>query len=230
MTNPITMPLAAATAARRVPASRLAVMVSSSGVSRATVKSARKVGLIQTGTVKSSASGVPLRQTYVFSPLVQTADDPSSTAEALHLRKLFTLAFSSGVRRPCWAGAGSMIRWCSFRSSSMPAPSALPPISALTVTFWKPLASCRLTNSPTVGPEEIVRDGLDWLKASVGSMPGGSSSLKVENAPGLFVTPEEDRSKLTDDAASDEITTSAILELRKEVQRAVRHESPFGRQ
>ena len=199
------------------------------------LKSARKVGLIQTGTVKSNASGVPLRQTYVFSPLVQTADDQSTTTEALHLRKLFIAHILFG-REKAMLGRGRINDPVVLVSKLLNAGSVGPATNIGTDYHLLEAAGVVQVDELPNGraflkliKEEIVRDGLDWLKASVGSMPGGSSSLKVENAPGLFVTPEEDRSKLTDDAASDEITTSAILELRKEVQRAVRHESPFGR-
>ena len=47
---------------------------------------ARKVGLVQAATVKSSQGRT---RTYVFSPLMQAADDGLATTEALHLRKLF---------------------------------------------------------------------------------------------------------------------------------------------
>jgi len=48
---------------------------------------ARKVGLVQAATVKSSRGG--RNRTYLFSPLIQAADDVLLTTEALHLRKLF---------------------------------------------------------------------------------------------------------------------------------------------
>ena len=50
--------------------------------------SARKVGLIQATTVKSSADG-GTSQTYIFSPLLETEDDKALTTEALHQRKMF---------------------------------------------------------------------------------------------------------------------------------------------
>jgi hypothetical protein len=56
--------------------------------SASVLKSARKVGLIQAATVKSSISGsVP--QTYMFSPLMEAGDDQLVSTEALHHRKLF---------------------------------------------------------------------------------------------------------------------------------------------
>ncbi|MEU3525661.1 hypothetical protein AB0E62_17610 [Streptomyces sp. NPDC038707] len=199
------------------------------------LKSARKVGLIQTGTVKSNASGVPLSQTYVFSPLIQTADDQSTTTEALHLRKLFIAHILFG-REKAMLGRGRINDPVVLVSKLLNYGSVGPATNIGTdYHLLESHGVVQVEELPNgraflkLVKEEIVRDGLDWLKASIGNVPGEGSSLKVENAPGMFVTPEEDRSKLADDAASDEITTATILELRKEVQRAVRSESPFGR-
>ncbi|EXU69484.1 hypothetical protein Z951_02695 [Streptomyces sp. PRh5] len=199
------------------------------------IRSARKVGLIQAGTVKSSASGTPLRQTYVFSPLIQTADDQSTTTEALHLRKLFLAHILFG-REKAMLGKGRINDPVVLVSKLLNSGSVGPATNIGTdyhlleshgVVRVEELANGRAFLK--LIKEEIARDGLDWLKASVGNIPGGSSSLKMENVPGLFVSPESDRSKLADDGVSDEITTATILELRKEVQRAVRNETPFGR-
>ncbi|MEU3477791.1 hypothetical protein ACI2LO_25630 [Streptomyces sp. NPDC033754] len=199
------------------------------------IKSARKVGLIQAATVKSNADGRPLSQTYVFSPLIQTADDQSTTTEALHLRKLFLAHILFG-REKAMLGKGRINDPVVLVSKLLNSGSVGPATNIGTdYHLLESNGVVQVEELPNgraflrLIKKEIVRDGLDWLKASVGHIPGGSSSLKMENVPGLFVTPEEDRSALTDDAASDEITTAAILELRKEAQRAVRHQSPFGR-
>lgn len=199
------------------------------------VRSARKVGLIQAGTVKSSASGTPLQQTYVFSPLIQTADDQSTTTEALHLRKLFLAHILFG-REKAMLGKGRINDPVVLVSKLLNAGSVGPATNIGTdYHLLESHGVVRVEELPNgraflkLIKEEIVRDGLDWLEASVGNIPGGASSLKMENVPGLFVSPEGDRSKLADDGVSDEITTATILELRKEVQRAVRNETPFGR-
>ncbi|MER5850573.1 hypothetical protein ABT126_26985 [Streptomyces sp. NPDC002012] len=199
------------------------------------LRSARKVGLIQAATVKSNAQGKFLTRTYVFSPLIQTADDQSTTTEALHLRKLFIAHILFG-RDKANLSAGRISDPVLLVSKLLNAGSVGPATNIGTdYHLLESHGVVRVEELPNgraflkLIKEEIVRDGLDWLKASVGNVPGGTSFLEKDYVPGLFVTPEEDRSKLTDDAASDEITTATILELRKEVQRAVRNESPFGR-
>ncbi|MGT2530680.1 hypothetical protein ACU4GG_29110 [Streptomyces nojiriensis] len=191
--------------------------------------------MIQAATVKSNADGRPLSQTYVFSPLIQTADDQSTTTEALHLRKLFLAHILFG-REKAMLGKGRINDPVVLVSKLLNSGSVGPATNIGTdYHLLESNGVVRVEELPNgraflrLIKKEIVSDGLDWLKASVGHIPGGSSSLEMENVPGLFVTPEEDRSALTDDAASDEITTAAILELRKEAQRAVRHQSPFGR-
>ncbi|WP_339129293.1 hypothetical protein WJM95_10330 [Streptomyces sp. f51] len=214
------------------PGSTLDVM----GGNPAILRSARKVGLIQAATVKSNAHGQPLSQTYVFSPLVQTSDDQSTTTEALHLRKLFLAHILFGQEK-AQADLGRISDPVVLVSRLLNSGSVGPATNIGTdYHLLESAGVVRVEQLPNgraflkLIKEEIVRDGLDWLKASVGNIPGdGSSSLKMENIPGSFMTPEEDRSMMPDDAASDEITTAAILELRKEAQRAVRHESPFGR-
>jgi hypothetical protein len=75
---------------------------------------------------------------------------------------------------------------------------------------------------------EIVEGGLDWLRAGFAGMAGtGSDSVRLHRAPGSFVNPEADRASLPDEAATSEIMVAAVLELRKEAQRAARADSPF---
>src|SRR5207248_1378189 len=73
---------------------------------------------------------------------------------------------------------------------------------------------------------EVVEEGLQWLRrTSVG--PDGTfdpDTLGALRPPDSFVTPEENRLRLPDDAAGAEIFHSAVLELRKEAGRAARHE------
>jgi hypothetical protein len=60
------------------------------GFSGSVLTSARKVGLVQAATVRSSVAGTS-PQTYVFSPLIEAADDQLISTEALHERKLFVV-------------------------------------------------------------------------------------------------------------------------------------------
>src|SRR5262249_34058151 len=53
----------------------------------AVISGARKIGLVQAATVRSSQGS--RSRTYVCSPLLQAVDDGVATTEALHLRKLF---------------------------------------------------------------------------------------------------------------------------------------------
>ncbi|WP_148086262.1 hypothetical protein [Actinocorallia herbida] len=197
---------------------------------------ARKVGLIQAATVKSNAYGKNLTQTYAFSPLIQTSDDQASTTEALHLRKLFIAHILFG-REKAALGRGRIMDPVVLVGSLLRRGQVGPATNIGTDYHMLEAAGVvRVEGDPgqraylKLIKEDIVSDGLDWLKASLGSIQGGSGDLtKLANAPGGFVTPERDRSSIPDDAASEEILTSTILELRKEAQRAVRHQSPFNR-
>lgn len=200
------------------------------------VTGARKVGLIQAATVKSNALGRPLSQTYVFSPLIQTEDDHATTTEALHLRKLFLAHILFGQEKAT-LGYGRIGNPVVLVEKLLKRKEVGPATNIGTDYHMLEAAGVvRVEGDPgeraylKLIKEDIVRDGLDWLKASLGSVTGGSSELtRLQNVPGRFVTPERDRTTIPDDAASEEIMTSTILELRKEAQRAVRYQSPFGR-
>lgn len=63
------------------------VMSSYASLQPGILSSARKVGLVQAATVKSSVAAG--QQTYVFSPLMESEDDKLQTTEVLHRRKMF---------------------------------------------------------------------------------------------------------------------------------------------
>jgi hypothetical protein len=206
------------------------------GGDSAIVASARKVGLIQAATVKSSAMGRNLSQTYVFSPLIQTEDDQATTTEALHLRKLFLAHILFGQEK-AQLGLGRIMNPVAIVRKLLNA-GEVGPATNIATDYHMLEAHGVVRVEETAGgraflkliKEDIVRDGLDWLNASLGNVPEGSADVpKLEHVPGIFIHPERDRSMLPDDAASHEIVSSAVLELRKEAQRAVRHQSPFGR-
>jgi len=200
------------------------------------VKSARKVGLIQAATVKSNAAGRNLSQTYAFSPLVQTDDDHATTTEALHLRKLFLAHILFG-REKAVAGYGRIANPVVLVGKLLERGRVGPATNIGTDYHLLEAAGVvRVEGGQGEAAylrlikEDIVRDGLDWLKASLGNVPGGSGELtKLQNSASGFVTPESDRASIADTAASDEIMTSTVLELRKEAQSAVRHQNPFNR-
>ncbi|MGX1484221.1 hypothetical protein RKD45_003297 [Streptomyces griseus] len=202
------------------------------------VKSARKVGLIQAATVKSSTGGRNLSQTYVFSPLIQTEDDQATTTEALHFRKLFLAHILFGKEK-AQAGYGRIVSPVALVSKLLRTGAVGPATNIGTDYHMLEAAGVVQVQESSGGraflkliKEDIVRDGLDWLNASLGNTPSGAGSadvLKLENVPGTFVNPERDRATLSDDGASHEILSSAVLELRKEAQRAVTHQSPFSR-
>jgi hypothetical protein len=201
--------------------------------SSALLTSARRVGLIQAATVKSSQGS--RSRTYVFSPLMQAADDGVVTTEALHLRKLFVAHILFGQEEAVpWGGQ----------------------INDPTVLVEKLLSRGRVGPATNIGTDyhmleahgvvrvephsdtgraylrllkrEIVQGGLDWLKAGFGSIPGtGSDSARLRHAPGSFTNPEVDRAGLPDEGAASEIMVSIVLDLRKEAQRAARADSPF---
>ncbi|MFB7760542.1 hypothetical protein [Streptomyces xiamenensis] len=206
------------------------------GGNSAIVSSARKVGLIQAATVKSSAGGTNLSQTYVFSPLIQTDDDQATTTEALHLRKLFLAHILFGQEK-AQLGLGRITDPVAIVRKLLNTGSIGPATNIRTDYHMLEAHGVVRVEESAGGraflkliKEDIVRDGLDWLNASLGNFPGGSADVpKLEHVPGIFIHPERDRSMLPDDAASHEIVSSAVLELRKEAQRAVRHQSPFGR-
>lgn len=193
---------------------------------------ARKAGLIQAATVRS-ARGARSR-TYVFSPLMQAADDGVTTSEALHLRKLFVAHILFGQEQATY-GFGR--------------------IDNPTVLVQKLLDTGRVGSATNISTDylmleahgvvrvepdgntgraylrllkrEIVEGGLDWLRAGFGAIPSGSGSANLHQAPRSFTTPEADRAFLPDDGAVNEIMIATVLHLREEAQRAARADSPF---
>ena len=74
--------------------------------------------------------------------------------------------------------------------------------------------------------EEIVEGGLAWLQNSSTSAGTTDPTVNLLRAPGEFTNPEQTRAGAGDLGAADEIARSAILELRKELQRATRQDRP----
>ncbi|MFI7077177.1 hypothetical protein ACIBO1_07780 [Micromonospora sp. NPDC049903] len=214
--------------------SRPGILVDQLGAAPSVLASARKVGLVQAATVKSSLGG-GRSKTYVFSPLSQTEDDLRTTTEALHLRKLFVAHILFGKEQAeAWGGRIQsptvLVRALLDRGQVGPASNIATDYHLVEAHG---IVRVEETNDGRgvlkLIKKEVVEGGLDWLTAHVGNMPtGGPVGVNLRHAPGTFVTPEGDRAAIPDDAAADEVTRSAVLSLREEAQRAARLDSPFG--
>lgn len=194
------------------------------------LKSARKVGLLQAVTVKSSAAGAT-PQTYVFSPLQESQDDLLLTTEALHQRKLFVAHILYGHEK----AATNMGRIQSpiVLVNALVNRGSVGPATAISTDYHLLEAQGIVSVRPGPGGRayldavktEIVQGGLAWLQASQGSESGAGGSLEPLRPPSNWRIPEADRAGIGDQQEADEITGAAILKLREarqEAQRAAR--------
>ena len=200
--------------------------------SRRVLTSARKVGLIQATTVKSSAGGGS-SQTYVFSPLLETEDDKTLTTEALHQRKMFVAHILFGVEK-AKSGLGRisnptlLVRRLYERGAVGPATNIGTDYHLLEA---QGIVSVEAGYDNRVFlrmvKKEIVRDGLDWLERAGGAEVDHVVSPKLLRSPSEFVTPEQDRRGLSDQGATDEVTRAIVLKLREEMRSAARQDFIF---
>ena len=195
------------------------------------VASARKVGLLQASTVRSSASGAS--QTYVFSPLLEADDDKLLTTEALHQRKLFVAHILFGHEK-AMAGGGRIMDPVVLVNALLSRGSVGP--ASNIATDYHLLERHGIVQVEESGSgraylkmikPEIVAGGLDWLRRTGGDGIAGEPVVKLLRSPGSFVTPEEDRHQLGDLGESDEIARASVLKLREELQRAARQDNPL---
>lgn len=194
--------------------------------------SARKVGLIQATTVKSSAAG-GANQTYIFSPLLETEDDKALTTEALHQRKMFVAHILFGVEKARF-GLGR-ITHPTVLVRRLYERGVVGPATNIGTDYHLLEAQGIVAVEPGRGDRaflrmvkpEIVRDGLDWLERTGGIGSGSAASPKLFRSPDSFITPEQDRANLSDRGATDEVARSIVLRLREEVQSATRQDSVF---
>ncbi len=196
------------------------------------VASARKVGLLQASTVKSSRSNVS--QTYVFSPLLAEEDDKLFTTEALHQRKLFVAHILFGHEKAS-SGYGK-IRSPLILVEALLKNGTVGPASNISTDYHL------LERQGIVQVEqaengraylrmikpEIVQGGLDWLQRTATGDMTGNPVVNMFQSPSQFVTPEQDRIELGDQGATDEIARSSVLKLREELQSAARQDTPFS--
>lgn len=197
--------------------------------------SARKVGLVQAATVKSSiASG---QQTYVFSPMLESEDDKLQTTEVLHQRKMFVAHILYGHEKAV-AGRGRildprvLVRALLRNGSVGPASNITSDyhlLEANGIVAVRPSADTPSRAYLELVKRDIVEGGLGWIEASYSSGSGAGADLGALKPPTDWVSPEADRTNLPDTGAAMEIAESAILRLRearKEAQSAARHDAP----
>ena len=201
--------------------------------SPALLTSARRVGLVQAAKVRSSHGD--RERTYVFSPLIQAADDGVATSEALHLRKLFVahILFGQEEAAPGRGQIGDPARLVSAligRGWVGPASNIGTDYHMLEgygVVRVEPdgtgMAYLRLLK------REIAEGGLDWLQVGFGAIGAAAAepAAGLHHTPGSFTNPDVDRAQLQDEGAAREIMLSVVLDLRKEAQRAARADSAF---
>lgn len=194
------------------------------------IASARKVGLIQATTVKSSAAG-GASQTYVFSPLLETEDNKALTTEALHQRKMFVAHILFGVEKA--KSGGGRIKDPTLLVRRLYQRGFVGSATNIGTDYHLLEAQGIVSVEPDYGDRaflrmvkpEIVRDGLDWLERTGDVGGNGDISPKLLRSPSQFVTPEQDRASLPDQGAADEVVRSMVLRLREEVRSATRQDS-----
>lgn len=219
-------------------ANRPGLVIGSYGAfSSAMLSSARRVGLVQAATVKSSVGSTP-PQTYVFSPILESQDDRLQTTEVLHHRKLFVAHILYGHEKAVLARGrildptvlvGSLLR----RGTVGPASNIASDYHLLEANGIVSVRPAPGTNGRAyldVVKREIVEGGLGWLNASLGSSAGGTEAdLSALKPPTEWSSPEADRANQPDSGAAVEVAEAAILRLReakKEAASAARYDAP----
>ncbi len=200
----------------------------------AVLRGARKVGLIQAARVVSTREGGS-SQTYVFSPLLDLDDHLRRTTEALHERKLFVAHILFGHEKA--KVSGGRIRDPVVLVDALLRRGVVGPATNI-ATDYHLLEGAGIVRveQTSSGPllrmvkQEIIEDGLGLLERGLGAIRHGEESstpLQRLRPPGVFITPERDRSEIADAGAATELLESTILRLREEAKRATRDEAPF---
>lgn len=208
------------------------VLSSYQGFSGDVVNSARKVGLLQSATVRSSMAGSS-PQTYVFSPLMETDDDKLVTSESLHQRKLFLAHILYGHERS--SVARGRIFDPRILVDRLLTRGKVGPATAIAQDYHL-LEGYGIVAVRDAGggqayleavKHDIIEGGLGWLRQSFGESNGVAAGAGDLMPPSSWVTPAQERSGVQSSAAADEITTAAIMRLREaraEAQRVARHD------
>jgi hypothetical protein len=196
----------------------------------AVLQSARKVGLVQAAEVRSSLAGAS-PQTYVFSPLLESADNAVVATEALHERKLFVAHMLYGHEK-ARAGRG-VVRDPLVLVDRLLARGYVGPASNIT-TDYHLLESRGIVHVEDAGggrsylnvvKEDVVRSGLSWLEAAFArtASPSGAVDPGLLGSPLGWTSPEASRARLGEAAgAAREVTESAVLQLRAMIEEAQR--------
>lgn len=199
------------------------------------VSSARKVGLVQAATVKSSYAGG--QQTYVFSPMLESDDDKLQTTEVLHQRKMFVAHILYGHEKAV-QGRGRILDprvlvRALLRNGTVGSASNISSdyhlLEANGIVAVRPDPSAPSRAYLDLVKREVVEGGLGWIEASYGSGSGSGADLGSLRPPSDWTSPEADRANQPDAGAALEIAESAILRLRearKEAESAARHDHP----
>lgn len=201
------------------------------------LSSARRVGLIQAATVKSSA-GPASPQTYVFSPVLESEDDRLQTTEVLHHRKLFVAHMLYGHEKaaldrgrildPVVLVKSLLRRGTVGPASNIASDYHLLEANGIVAVRQAPGGNGRAYLD--LVKQDIVEGGLGWLQAAQGTIATGTEAdLSTLKPPNDWSAPEADRAKQPDTGAAMEIAESAILRLRearKEAASAARHDLP----
>jgi hypothetical protein len=206
------------------------VSMSRLGASPAVLRSAQNAGLIQAATVRSAAGG---ESTYVFSPLLETQDNQFTTSEAFHLRKLFTAHILFGQEK-AMAGGGQILDPALLVQRLIERNRVGPATNI--GTDYHMLEMAGVVAVRNVGDsdraylhlvkKEIAEASLQWIRRITDLT--GVEGLKLAQAPAEFTTPEAARDNLGSAGAANELMVSAVLELRKETQRAARRDDPWS--
>lgn len=192
------------------------------------LKGARRVGLIQAATVRSSASPMG-GQTYLFPPLNVLEDGTRGVTEALHERKLVAAHFMYGHEKSI-ASRGRIANPVVLVNALLNRGS-VGPASNISTDYHLLEAAGIVRVDPGPGrsrlhlvKEDIVRDALGWLRQIYDPDHSPGESLILTASPTSFITPEVDASSLAASGAGAEIATASILALREQVARNVRGE------
>lgn len=200
------------------------------------IRGARKVGLLQAATVISTTD-VTSRQTYVFSPLLESRDNMLRTTEALHERKLFVAHILFGHEMALQKGGRIrdpvvLVNALLHRGQVGPAPNIGRDYHLLEASGIVRVAHSTSGPMMVMVKQDIVSDSLRLLEQTLGAPEWSSGSTATLTSllkpPSEFVSPERDRQAIGEDAATMEVLNAAVHRLREEAQRAARHENPFA--
>lgn len=200
------------------------------GASPAVVRSAHNAGLIQAATVRSSVGG---ESTYVFSPLLEAQDNQFTTTEAFHLRKLFVAHILFGYEQ-AMAGGGRIFDPALLVERLISRGRVGPATNIGTDYHMLQMHGVVLVQNVAGGDraflqlvkKEIAEASLRWIRRITDMT--GVEGIKLGQAPAEFTTPEAARENVSSSGAANEVMVAAVLELRKETQRAARRDDPWS--